>query len=54
MKIGIFGAGNVGGALGTGWARKGHEVFFGVPKPTDQDARTPENDRRKLPRRQRR
>lgn len=30
MKIGIIGAGNVGGALGTLWAGKGHEVVFGV------------------------
>ena len=35
MKIGILGAGNVGGTLGTAWARKGHEVFFGVPRPND-------------------
>jgi predicted dinucleotide-binding enzyme len=38
MKISILGAGNVGGTLGTAWARKGHEVFFGVPRP--QDAKT--------------
>ena len=30
MKIGIIGSGNVGGALGKGWARKGHSVIFGV------------------------
>ncbi|HQQ78595.1 MAG TPA: NAD(P)-binding domain-containing protein, partial [Thermoanaerobaculia bacterium] len=30
MKIAILGAGNVGGALGTGWARKGHTVVFGT------------------------
>jgi hypothetical protein len=35
MRIGIFGAGNVGGTLGRGWASKGHEVFFGVPRPKD-------------------
>ena len=29
MKIGIIGAGNMGRALGLGWARVGHEVFFG-------------------------
>ncbi len=33
MKISILGAGNVGGTLGSAWARKGHEVFFGVPRP---------------------
>jgi len=35
MKIGILGAGNVGGTLGSAWARKGHDVFFGVPNPQD-------------------
>ncbi len=30
MRIGIIGAGNVGGALGTGWARKGHEVLYSI------------------------
>lgn len=33
MKIGIIGAGNVGGALGKGWIARGHEVKFGVPDP---------------------
>jgi 8-hydroxy-5-deazaflavin:NADPH oxidoreductase len=33
MRIGILGAGNVGGALGSGWARKGHQVRFGVRNP---------------------
>ncbi len=35
MKISILGAGNVGGTLGCAWARKGHDVFFGVPSPED-------------------
>jgi predicted dinucleotide-binding enzyme len=30
MRIGIIGAGSVGGALGRGWVRAGHEVTFGV------------------------
>lgn len=30
MKIAIIGAGNVGGALGTGWAKAGHDIVFGV------------------------
>jgi len=30
MKIAIIGAGNVGGALGTNWAQKGHDIIFGV------------------------
>jgi 8-hydroxy-5-deazaflavin:NADPH oxidoreductase len=33
MKIAIIGAGNVGGALGTLWAAKGHDVTFGVRDP---------------------
>jgi predicted dinucleotide-binding enzyme len=40
MRISILGAGNVGGTLGRGWAGKGHDVFFGVPRP--QDAKTQE------------
>jgi 8-hydroxy-5-deazaflavin:NADPH oxidoreductase len=34
MQIGIIGAGNVGGALGKGWARAGHKVTYGVPDPS--------------------
>ncbi len=30
MKIGVIGAGNVGSALGSGWARAGHTIVFGV------------------------
>ena len=31
MKLGIIGAGNVGGTLGTAWAQKaGHDICFGV------------------------
>jgi hypothetical protein len=33
MKISILVAGDVGGTLGRAWARKGHDVFFGVPSP---------------------
>jgi len=33
MRIGILGAGNVGGALGKGWARAGHAIAYGVPHP---------------------
>jgi len=39
MKIAIIGAGNVGGTLGRGWAKKGHDVFFGVRDPRDDKAR---------------
>lgn len=35
MKIGIIGSGNVGGALGTLWAAKGHDVVFGVRDTND-------------------
>lgn len=33
MKLAIIGAGNVGGTLGTRWAKAGHPVVFGVKDP---------------------
>ncbi len=33
MKIGIFGSGKVGGALGRSWAREGHDVMFSSRNP---------------------
>lgn len=39
MNIAIFGAGNVGGALGKGWAAKGHSIFYGVPDPQSEKMR---------------
>jgi len=36
MKIAIIGAGNVGGTLGTRWAKNGHVVTFGVRNPGDE------------------
>jgi 8-hydroxy-5-deazaflavin:NADPH oxidoreductase len=33
MRIAIIGAGNVGSALGLGWAKCGHGVIFGVRDP---------------------
>lgn len=39
MKIAIIGAGNVGGALGRGWAAVDHSVSFGVPDPTSDKMR---------------
>jgi 8-hydroxy-5-deazaflavin:NADPH oxidoreductase len=33
MNIGIIGCGNMGGALGTRWARAGHTVLFGSREP---------------------
>ncbi len=36
MKIAIIGAGNVGGALGANWARKGHDIIFGARDPKSE------------------
>jgi hypothetical protein len=33
MRIGIIGAGNIGGTLGRKWAAAGHEIRFGVRDP---------------------
>src|ERR1700675_124200 len=33
MNIGIIGSGNVGGTLGTRWAKGGHHVTFGSRDP---------------------
>lgn len=35
MKIAIIGTGNVGGALATKWAQKGHEILLGVRDVTN-------------------
>lgn len=35
MKIAIIGAGNVGGALATHWAEKGHTIYLGVRNTAD-------------------
>ena len=35
MKIAVIGAGNVGGTLGKGWAKKDHEIVFGVRDASD-------------------
>lgn len=35
MKIAVIGAGNVGKALGKVWARRGHDVLYGVRQPGD-------------------
>jgi 8-hydroxy-5-deazaflavin:NADPH oxidoreductase len=39
MKIGIIGAGNVGGTLGARWERNGHSVAFGVRDPNSTASR---------------
>jgi 8-hydroxy-5-deazaflavin:NADPH oxidoreductase len=33
MKIAIIGTGNVGGALGKLWSKRGHDVFYGMRDP---------------------
>ena len=35
MKIGIIGAGSIGGALAKHWARAGHEVFISSRHPDE-------------------
>src|SRR4051794_13987718 len=39
MKIGIIGAGNVGGTVGRRWAARGPDVLFGVRHPDDDKTR---------------
>ena len=39
MKISVIGAGNVGGALGTGWAKAGHSIIFGVRDTNKPDVK---------------
>jgi len=39
MRIGILGAGSVGGTLGRRWAHGGHEVLFGVRDAADPKVR---------------
>ena len=38
MKIGILGAGKIGGTLGRKWAVAGHQLAFGVRNTTNPDA----------------
>src|SRR5260221_13109628 len=38
MNIGIIGAGSVGQAVGFGWAKRGHQVRFGLRDPSDDRA----------------
>ncbi|MER3476596.1 MAG: hypothetical protein C4287_08660, partial [Leptolyngbya sp. ERB_1_2] len=33
MRIGVIGAGGIGGTIGTLWAKAGHEVFFSSRNP---------------------
>jgi predicted dinucleotide-binding enzyme len=39
MKIGIIGAGDVGGTLGKIWRQRNHEVMFGVRNLQSQNVR---------------
>lgn len=39
MQLGILGSGNVGGTLGTRWARNGHRVVFGSRDPEGEKTR---------------
>ena len=39
MDIAVIGVGNVGRALGRGWAIHGHQVRFGVREPESVKAR---------------
>ena len=41
MKIAIIGAGNVGGALGKGWAKAEHTIYFGVRDPAGCKTKPP-------------
>ncbi len=38
MKIGIIGAGSIGGNLGQSWAANGHEIVYGVRDPNSAKA----------------
>ncbi len=38
MNIGVIGAGSVGQAVGFGWAKRGHQVRFGLRDPSDDRA----------------
>ncbi len=39
MRIAIVGTGNVGGTLGTRWAKAGHQVVFGAREPGSESVR---------------
>jgi len=40
MKIGILGAGRIGGALGKLWGAGGHDIMFGVRNPQSSEVKT--------------
>lgn len=37
MTIGVIGSGNVGGTLGTRWAKAGHDIVYGTRDPQAND-----------------
>src|SRR5579864_1426676 len=39
MRIAVIGTGHVGGVLGLGWAKAGHEVTFGSRDPNDPEVK---------------
>ena len=38
MKIAVIGAGNVGGTLAAGWAKKGHTILIGAREPKESES----------------
>jgi predicted dinucleotide-binding enzyme len=44
VRIGILGTGNVGQALGRGWARAGHTVVYGSRRPAQVDCSSGQAD----------
>lgn len=40
MRVGVIGAGNIGGTLGKKWAEEGYEVIFGVREPAAAKVQT--------------
>ena len=43
MTIGIIGSGNVGGTLGTRWAKAGHDIVYGTRDPQANDIKQLQN-----------
>jgi predicted dinucleotide-binding enzyme len=39
MKIGIIGAGDIGSTLGKAWAKRGHQIMFGIRNPESLKAK---------------
>ena len=41
MKIGVIGAGNIGGTVGGAWQKAGHEVTYGLRDPSKRQGAKP-------------